>query len=111
MSDEELARRQSKTRRAWDHHGSWLLLVVIATSCFMAGSQFNASSTGRTIQVIMESHERQDQQRIARIRELNDANINLTLKLGPQVSKAAEKASEAAVKASEAVEKATAGGQ
>ncbi|MFJ3487744.1 hypothetical protein ACIPL1_30605 [Pseudomonas sp. NPDC090202] len=106
MSDEELKRRQGRGRRFWDHHGSWLLLALVGICCFMAGSAFNATSTAQTVKVLVDSHERQDAQRVARIRELNQANIDLIRGVTPKVESAAEKAEQAAQKATEAVEKA-----
>ncbi|WP_341959208.1 hypothetical protein [Pseudomonas sp. RC10] len=107
MSDEELKRRQGRGRRFWDHHGSWLLLCFVGICCFMAGSAFNAASTAQTVKVLVDSHERQDAIRIARIRELNQSNIDLIRGVTPKVQAAAEKADQAAQKATEAVEKAT----
>lgn len=106
MSDEELRRRMGKGRRLWDHHGSWLLLVVIGISCFMAGGQFQAYSDDKTLKTVIESHERQDKQRVERIRELLADNKLLTDQLGPKVERAAKTAERAAAKAEQAVEKA-----
>lgn len=108
MSDEELKRRLGKGRRLWDHHGSWLLLVVIGISCFMAGGQFQAYSDEKTLKTVIESHERQDAQRVVRIRELLGQVDELQSRLVPQASQAAKKAEQAAQKATEAVEKASA---
>ncbi len=108
MSDEELKRRMGKGRRLWDHHGSWLLLVVIGISCFMAGGQFQAYSDEKTLKTVIESHERQDAQRVTRIRELLAQVDDLQSRLVPQASQAAKSAQQAAEKATEAVEKASA---
>ncbi|TWI48060.1 hypothetical protein IQ22_04253 [Pseudomonas duriflava] len=102
---DSMAREQSKTRRAWDNHGSWLLLFIVAISCFMGGSTFNASSTGQTIKIITDSYERQDAARIARIRELTDQNLALTKQVSDLAHTTAMKADEAAEKASKALDK------
>jgi hypothetical protein len=107
MSDEELKRRQGRGRRFWDHHGSWLLLCFVGICCFMAGSAFNAASTAQTVKVLVDSHERQDAIRVARIRELNQSNIDLIRGVTPKVQAAADKADQAAQKATEALDKAT----
>lgn len=107
MSDEELKRRMGKGRRLWDHHGSWLLLVVIGISCFMAGGQFQAYSDEKTLKTVIESHERQDAQRVARIRELLGQVDDLQSRLVPQASQAAKVAERAAIKAEQAIEKAS----
>ena len=101
---DSMARETPKVKRAWDAHGSWILLVVIGVSCFMAGSQFNAASTGKTVQILVESYERQDATRQARIRELNDENLRLTRQIADKASTAVTKAEEAAQKAAEAAE-------
>jgi len=108
MSDEELKRRLGKGRRMWDHHGSWLLLVVIGISCFMAGGQFQAYSDEKTLKTVIESHERQDAQRVARIRDLLGKIDELQARLVPQANLAAERAERAAITAEKAVEKAKA---
>ncbi len=105
MSDEELKRRRGKGRRLWDHHGSWLLLVVIGISCFMAGGQFQAHRDQKTLIAVIESHERQDAGRVARIRELLARIEEIQSRLLPEAEKAAKQAEKAAVKASEALEK------
>jgi len=106
MSDEEIARRMNRTRRFWDLHGSWLILALVGICCWMAGSSFNAWTTSTTVEVLVASHERQDEKRVARIRELLEDNKRLTEKLGPQVAKAAKTAERAAKAAEQAVEKA-----
>lgn len=107
MSDEELKRRMGKGRRLWDHHGSWLLLVMIGISCFMAGGQLQSHSSEKSLRAVIESHERQDAQRVARIRELLGHIGDLQSRLVPQASQAAKKAEQAAQKASEALDRAS----
>lgn len=101
---DSMSRETPKAKRAWDNHGSWILLAIIGVSCFMAGSQFNAASTGETVRVLVESYERQDALRTARIRELNDENRALSQRLADTASKAVARADEAAQKAAEAAE-------
>jgi hypothetical protein len=111
MSDEEIARRMNRSRRFWDLHGSWLILAMVGICCWMAGSSFNAWTTASTVDVLVKSHERQDEKRVARIRELLEDNKRLTEKLGPQVAQAAKTAERAAKTAEQAVEKAAAPNQ
>lgn len=101
---DSMARETPKVKRAWDAHGSWILLALIGVMCFMAGSQFNAASTGETVRILVESYERQDAQRQARIRELNDENRLLSQRLADTATTAVEKADVAAQKAAEAAE-------
>ncbi|AYN94413.1 hypothetical protein EAW52_10805 [Pseudomonas sp. LTJR-52] len=107
MTDAELIRRQGKTRRWWDHHGSWVLLAAVGIACFMAGSQYNAANTSTTVRILSESYERQDALRVKRIRELIDQNQILSRQLSTTVHTAVEKADQAASKANEAADKAS----
>lgn len=95
-------RQHSKARRFWDGHGSWLILVVVALSCWMAGSQFNAATTAKTIEVLVRSQDAQDESYRARLRELHDRLEKQASELGPQIHQAAADASRAADKATEA---------
>ena len=101
---DSMSRETAKVKRAWDNHGSWILLVVIGVSCFRAGSQFNAASTGETVRILVESYERQDAQRQERIRELNNDNLRLTRQITDKAYSAVSKAEVAAQKATEAAE-------
>jgi len=106
MSDEEIARRMNKSRRFWDLHGSWVILGMVGIFCFMAGSSFNAWSTASTVDVLVKSHERQEEKRIARIRELQGKIEEFQGQFVPQANQAAKTAERAAIKAEQAVEKA-----
>lgn len=108
MTDQELARHKGKTRRWLDNHGSWILLIAVAIAAWMAGSKHSAVTTADTVKILTDSFERQDAQRVTRIRELLDINQKLVLQVGPRVESAATKAEQAAVKATEAVNKAEA---
>ncbi|HJE71416.1 hypothetical protein [Pseudomonas oryzihabitans] len=108
MTDQELARHKGKTRRWLDNHGSWLLLLAVAVASWMAGSKHSAVTTADTVKILTDSFERQDAQRVTRIRELLDINQKLVLQVGPRVESAATKAEQAADKATEAVIKAEA---
>lgn len=99
-----MSRDTPKAKRAWDNHGSWILLAIIGVSSFMAGSQFNAASNGETVRILVESYERQDTHRQARIRELNNENLRLTRQITDKAYSAVSKAEVAAQKATEAAE-------
>jgi predicted PurR-regulated permease PerM len=102
-----MIRTPTKTRRIWDSHGSWILLIIIAISCFMAGSQFNAASTSQTIKVITDSYERQENANRQRIRELNEETRQLAQQLATKADQAVQKADQAVTKATEAATKAS----
>lgn len=108
MTDHEMSRQKGKTRRWLDNHGSWILLIAVAIAAWMAGSKHSAVSTADTVKILTDAFERQDAQRVIRIRELLDINQQLVLQFGHRVENAATKAEQAAVKATEAVNKAEA---
>lgn len=104
---EPLTRVQTKAHRLWCNHGSWLLLLLIGISCFMAGSQFTALRVNDQFKMVIEAHDRQDAERIKRITRLMDDNKELSMLLGNTAGKVADKASEAAATASQAADTAT----
>lgn len=99
-----VVRKHSRGRRWFDSHGSWLLLLAVAIASWMAGSQHNAASTASTVQILTDFYQKQEDKRVARIRELLDINQRLLLQFGPKIEAAADKASEAADKATQAVD-------
>ncbi|WP_213881220.1 hypothetical protein [Pseudomonas sp. dw_358] len=99
-------RTHSRTRRFWDGHGSWLLLLIVGISCWMAGSQYSASTMGSTIQILVNSQDKETDSYRQRIRELHDQIDHLNTSVQPVVQQAAKDASTAAAKASEAADSA-----
>lgn len=104
---ESMVRVKDKARSVWVSHGSWLLLLFIGLSCFMAGSQFTAVKVNDQFRMIIEAHERQDAERIKRITRLMDDNKQLSLALGNTAGHVAVKAGEAAESAKQAADTAT----
>lgn len=104
---DSMVRCKSKARGIWEAHGSWLLLLVIGISCFMAGSQFTAVKVNDQFRMMIEAHDRQDAERIKRITRLMDDNKILALRLGDTAGLVAEKAGQAADTAQRAAETAT----
>lgn len=102
-----VVRKHSRGRRWFDSHGSWLLLLAVAIASWMAGSQHNAASTASTVQILTDFYQKQEDNRVKRIRELLDINQRLALQLGTKADVAIGKAEQAVSKAAEAADKAT----
>lgn len=110
----DMVRARTKAKGIWESHGSWLLLLVIGISCFMAGSQFTSARVNDQFRLMIEAHDRQDAERIKRINRLMDDNKALSLALNEiagrvtdKAGQAAESAKQAATAATEAVSKAS----
>lgn len=97
-------RTPSKTKRFWDGHGSWLLLLIVGICCWMGGSQYNAATTGRTVEILVNSQDNETAEYRKRIRQLHDKIDELNTSVRPQVQQAARDASTAAAKATEAAD-------
>lgn len=93
--------------KTWEAHGSWVLLLVIGISCFMAGSQFSSEKNNDQFRMLIEAHDRQDAERVIRINRLMDDNRELSLALGRVSGDVAIKAGAAAESAERAAETAT----
>lgn len=96
-----------RVRSIWNSHGSWVLLLVIGISCFMAGSQFTAVRVNDQFRMMIEAHDRQDAERIKRINRLMDDNKHLSLAINEIAGRVTDKAGQAADAAQRAAETAT----
>lgn len=104
---DSMTRCRDKALRFWEAHGSWMLLILIGISCFMAGSQFAAEKNNDKFRMLIEAHDRQDAERVARINKLMDGNRELSLALGRVSGDVADKAGAAAESAERAAETAS----
>lgn len=97
-----------KSRKLWDKHGSWLILVVLLGGAFNGGSEWMSYKMRLIIADIVQSHVKERDDIRARARALSDRNQELARQLGPSVEKAeaaARLSSDAVLKADKAVEK------
>lgn len=105
----DICKPRTKSRKLWDKHGSWLILLVVGTLSFNGGVEWESYKNQKTIRPIIESHVLERDGLRARLREANDANRELSAKMGPAVQQAqtaAKEAGEAVNKADQTIEKA-----
>ena len=98
----DICKPRTRGRKLWDKHGSWLILVVVGILAFNGGVEWESYKNQKTIRPILESHMLERDALRARLREANDANRELSAKLGPAV----EQAQTASKEAGKAVDKA-----
>lgn len=92
----------NRGRRLWDAHGSWLILIIVVAVSWNGGMEWQDRKTHAVVNLVIENARTERDDLRARLRAVNDRNIELARALGPAVQKAAE----ASTKASEAVDKA-----
>lgn len=93
---------RTRSRKMWDRHGSWLILVVVCGFAFNGGMEWQGYKDQKIVASIIESGKGERDDLRARLRNVNDRNLELARQLGPAV----EQAEQAARKSGEAVEKA-----
>lgn len=100
---------KSRSRKLWDNHGSWLILIFVVGVAFNGGQEWHSYKTQNIVEAIITSGraERDDLQ--ARLRAVNDENRALARQLGPavqQATTASQEAGKAVEKADRTIEKA-----
>lgn len=90
-----------RSRKLWDKHGSWLIMVIVIGLAFNAGSEWQAFKTRAIVSVLIDSHVAERDELRARLRQVGDEKQQLMERFAP----AADKAQSAADKADEAVNK------
>ena len=100
MSD-EYCNSRTRSRKLWDKHGSWLVLVFVIALAFNAGQEVEGYKRNAIIKTIVESGVKKRDDLRLRLRKANDENRKLTSQL-PQVM---NKAEEAVKKADEITQK------
>jgi|ERR1700712_638601 len=93
---------KTRSRKMWDKHGSWLILVVVIGFAFNGGMEWQGYKDQKVVESIIISGKAERDEIRARARQLSDRNQELARQLGPAV----EQAEQAARKSGEAVEKA-----
>ena len=101
---------RTKSRKLWDKHGSWLILVVVAGFAFNGGAEWQTYKDQKSFAVLIKSHvDERDALRV-RLRLVNDQLKDLSRQMGPAVESAAtasQDANKAIQKADETIDKAT----
>lgn len=90
-----------RSRKLWDKHGSWLILVIVVGLAFNGGAEWQAFKTRSIVTVLIASHVAERDELRARLRQVGDEKQALMERFAP----AADKAQGAADKAQEAVDK------
>jgi len=97
-----LVRKQGRARRAWDQHGSKMILAIIVLTTWIISAEWNDQKNRLVIIDLVASHERIIDKMRDRLRTVHDANIFLA----GELAKAQGKSGVALDKATEAVRKA-----
>lgn len=101
---------RTKSRKLWDKHGSWLILVVVSGFSFNGGAEWQAYKDQKSFAVLVNSHVAERDELRVRLRLVNDQLRSLSTQMAPAVEKAAtasEDASKAVQKADETINKAS----
>lgn len=77
MSDQPLSRRKSWGRRAWDEHGSLLIVLILVMASFMAGSEWRDTKTLIQIKAIIAANDQRIEYLSGRLKVRTDENIAL----------------------------------
>ena len=100
---------RTRSRKLWDKHGSWLILIFVIGIAFNGGVEWQSYKTQAIIEVVVASHVKEREELRTRLRLVTDANQEMARQLGPAVQEAAtasEKAGKAVQKADETIDKA-----
>lgn len=97
-----LVRKQGRARRAWDQHGSKMILAIIVLTTWIISAEWSDQKNRLIIGSLVSSQERIIEKMRDRLRTVHDANIVLA----GELAKAQGKSGAALDKATEAVKKA-----
>lgn len=100
---------KTRSRKLWDKHGSWLILVFVIGVAFNGGQEWQAFKTQRVVETIVSSGVKERDELRDRLRVVNQANQEMARQLGPAVqtaAKASEEAGKAVQKADQTINKA-----
>jgi len=105
---------RTRSRKLWDKHGSWLILIFVIGVAFNGGVEWQSYKTQSIVETIVVSGKVERDELRVRLRSVIDDNLRMARQLGPAVeqaatasqeaSKAVEKADETLTKAKELIE-------
>lgn len=101
---------RTRSRKMWDRHGSWLILVVVAGFAFNGGVEWQSYKSQGIIETLVRAHVAERDDLRQRLRTVNAELRELSKQMAPAVDKAAsasKDASDAVQKADETIDKAT----
>lgn len=93
-----------RSRKLWDKHGSYLILVMVVALAWNGGSEWRDWKTQQLVESIVKAGVEERNSLRARLKEVNLLNQEMARNQGPTVAKA----NEAVIKADAAVSKADA---
>lgn len=88
MTERELCNPRTRSRRLWDAHGSWLILVFVVGLAFNAGTEWEGMKRNKIIQQIVDAGVQEREGLRARIREVSAENRELSKQIQPTIQKA-----------------------
>lgn len=100
---------RTRSRKMWDRHGSWLILVVVVGFAFNGGMEWQSYKDQKVVTSLVESGRAERDDLRARLRDVNNRNQELARQLGPAVEKAEQasrQSGEAVLKADQTLKKA-----
>lgn len=98
---EQYCNPRTRSRKLWDKHGSWLILVVVIGFAFNAGVEWEGMKRAAIVREIVNAGIQERDALRQRVRAANDENRKLTA----QIPKTIQKADEAVKKADELIQK------
>ena len=95
-----------KSRKLWDRHGSWLILIVVIGVSFNGGTEWQAYKDRQVLAGVISSGVNERNQLRERLRVRTDEVVRLTKELADKSGKTQAEATKAVEKASELLDKA-----
>lgn len=76
-----------RSRKLWDKHGSWLILVIVIGLAFNGGAEWQAFKTRGIVAVLVASHVQERDELRARLRQVGDEKQALMERFAPAADK------------------------
>jgi hypothetical protein len=98
---------KTRSRKLWDRHGSWLILIFVVGVAFNGGMEWQSYKAQKVVEAVVTSGRIERDELRARLRVMVERNQELAAQLGPAVGKAeqaVDKADEVVRKADQIIE-------
>lgn len=93
-----------RSRKLWDKHGSWLILVLVVGFAFNGGAEWREYKHRGTVAAIVTAGVAERDALQVRLRERTDQYQELARQCGPNAKAAVDKADEAVEKVNKLIE-------
>lgn len=90
MTQNEYCNPRTRSRKLWDAHGSWLILVMVIGLAFNAGTEWEGMKRNAIIKQIVDAGVQERDGLRSRIREISAENRALSKQIQPTLQKADE---------------------